>query len=132
MRTNLENLLSEWGGWKAGHNRTGLGYPRASAFTRMRVDGGHWHQPAVGLADDDLRRVDDAIEALHPDARVVLAAHYIWPGLVKNKADRLQLSRSSYYFRIESAHQQLSHAMGGIYARGYEPILSRHVEAMSV
>lgn len=131
MKTNLEILLSEWGEWQAGMNRSGLGLPSQSAFARMRVDHDRAAtSPDVKLVDDDMRRVDAAINDLHADMRVVMVAHYVWGGPVKTKADRLKLQPRVYYFALEHGHKQLSHVLGGIYATGYEPKLCTHMDAL--
>lgn len=133
MRTNLEILLSEWGHRQDIRRDRALGYPTAAAFSKERVDHDGWGYsgPEACAADGDMLRIDDAINHLHPDMRVVITAHYTWAGPVKTKHDKLRLSRAAYYFRLEAAHMQLSHLMGGAYATGYEPILSRQVEEAS-
>ena len=127
-RTNLEILLSEWGELKARENRPGLGYPAESTFAQMRVDGQRRADPEVFLADDDIRRLDVAIGELHPDMRAVITAHYIWPGPVKVKADRLGVSPRTYYSNLEFAEKTLAYRMGGRYEVGYETKLCAHVE----
>lgn len=130
MKSQIEILLGEWGRWKRGENRTGLGYPACSAFQRERVDGGRGVEVMVALVDDDLRRVAEEVETLHPDYRAILTAHYVAPGPVKTKADRLSTSVRVYYSMLEHAHRVLSHAMGGRYKAGYEPKLCAHVAAV--
>ena len=120
MKTNIEILLGEWGGWRRGENRSHLGYPEQSAFARMRVDGQRHVDPNVFLIDDDLRRVDEAIQKLHPDMRSVIVAHYVWIGPVKSKTERMRISRTVYYRHYEFAHKSLAAAMGGSYLVGYE------------
>lgn len=120
MKSNIEILLGEWGAWKRGENRSSLNYPGQSAFTRMRVDGHRSVDPDVLLIDDDLRRVDLAIQTLHPDMRAVVVAHYIWIGPVKAKTDRMRIARTVYYRHHEFAHKSLAAAMGGKYLAGYE------------
>lgn len=127
MKSQIEILLGEWGRWKRGENRTGLGYPSRSAFQQMRVDGDRGVEVEVALIDDDLRRVADEVELLHPDYRAILTAHYVAPGPVKTKADRLSTSVRVYYSTLEHAHRVLSHAMGGRYRTGYEPKLCAHI-----
>jgi len=122
-RTNLEILLSEWGELKARENRPGLGYPAESAFARMRVDGPRCADPEVWLADDDIRRLDAAIGKLHPDLRIVVTAHYVWPGVDKQRYDRLRMSKTSYYDHLKFAQRQLAFALGGRYMQGYETTL---------
>lgn len=121
MKTNLEILLGEWGRWQAGMNSSGLGLPSETSFSKMRVDCDRHRGVNVLLVDDDMRELDAAIQRLHPDVRVVITAHYVWPGAVKTKLDRLFLSRAMYYFKLDFAHQQLSHNMGGAFTCGYEP-----------
>jgi len=111
-KSNIEILLGEWGAWKRGENRNPLGYPRHSAFMTPRVDGGDTCSPDVLLADDDVRRLDDWVPVLFPEARLVVTAHYVWPGPVKVKLDRIALSRTRYYDLLDGAHSQLSHWMG--------------------
>lgn len=133
MRTNLEILLSDWGRANAIRKAGALGYPTSAAFSKERVqhDGWGYSGPEACAMDGEIARVDQAIDNLHPDMRVVITAHYTWAGPVKTKHDKLRLSRAAYYFRLEAAHMQLSHLMGGAYATGYEPILSRQVEEAS-
>lgn len=132
MRTNLEILLSEWGRRQDIRRDKALGYPTASAFSKERVDqGGYgwgYTGPEACAADGDMVRIDDAINHLHPDMRVVITAHYVWAGPVKTKADRLRVEKRIYYFTLEHAHKQLSQAMGGVYTTGYEPKLCTHLE----
>lgn len=111
-KSNIEILLGEWGAWKRGENRSALGYPRQSAFQNMRVDGQRRSDPYALLVDDDLQRVDRNINALFPEARRVITAHYVWPGPVKVKLDRLAISRTGYYDMLDCGHKQLSHWMG--------------------
>ncbi|MHC3915138.1 hypothetical protein ACI0FN_01101 [Alcaligenes nematophilus] len=80
----------------------------------MRVDGMCAPEAEVLLVDDELRRLDDWIDTLYPDAKAVVIAQYVWPGLVKQKIDRLGLSRPTYYFRLEFAMKQLDHLMYGV------------------
>src|SRR5690606_29297844 len=115
-----EILLSEWGAWKRGENRNALGYPAASAFQNMRVDGQRSADPDVLLVDDELMRLDREINAIHPEYRSVLIAHYVRPGPVKAKLDMLGVSRSLYFFRLEFATKQLSFQMG------YMPAQEQH------
>ncbi|HET8635466.1 hypothetical protein ABRZ03_02420 [Castellaniella ginsengisoli] len=115
-RSNIEILLSEWGVWKRGENRNPLGYPDQAAFQRMRVDGQRRSDPDALLVDDDLRRLDAFIGRLFPEVRAALTAHYVWPGVVKAKLDRVRMSRTVYYAHLNYAHNQLSHWMGDGYA----------------
>lgn len=114
MKTRLEILLGEWGCWKRGENRSALGLPSQSAFQNMRVDGMCAPEAEALLVDDELRRLDEWIDTLYPDAKAVVIAQYVWPGLVKQKIDRLGLSRPTYYFRLEFALKQLDHLMYGV------------------
>lgn len=111
MKTRLEILLGEWGCWKRGENRSALGLPSQSAFQNMRVDGICAPEAEALLVDDELRRLDNWIDTLYPDAKAVVVAQYVWPGVVKQKIERLCLSRPSYYFRLEFAMKQLDHLM---------------------
>lgn len=115
-KSNIEILLGEWGAWKRGENRSVLGYPDQSAFNAMRVDGQRRSDPDVLLVDDDLRRLDVYVSRLFPDVTLALTAHYVWPGPVKAKLDRVRMSRTAYYAHLEYAHKQLSHWMGDGYA----------------
>lgn len=114
MKSNIEILLGEWGAWKRGENRSALGYPSASAFQNMRVDGQRSPDPDALLVDDDLCKLDREINAIHPEYRSVLIAHYVRPGPVKSKLDSLRVSRSLYFFRLEFATKQLAFQMGYI------------------
>ena len=127
MKQNIEILLSDWGAWKRGENRSALGYPEQSAFTAMRVDGQRRSDPDVFLVDDDMRRLDSWVDQLFPDAKLAVTAHYVWPGPVKSKLDRVRMSRTRYYDMLDCAHQQLSHWMGGSYATDDRYILSGHL-----
>lgn len=109
MKSQIEILLGEWGRWKRGENRTGLGYPSRSAFQQMRVDGDRAAEVDVALVDDDVRSVDSLVELLHPQARAVLTAHYVRPGAVKTKLDTLRMTRTAYYDCLDFAHQFLGH-----------------------
>lgn len=120
MKTRLEILLGEWGCWKQQENVRALGLPPNSVYTRERVDGVQALEPSVLLVDDDLMRVDRAIDSLHPDMRAVVVAHYIGQGMVREKALRLGISRTVYYRHIEFAHKQVSSILGGAYSQGYE------------
>lgn len=129
-KSNIEILLGEWGTWKRGENKSALGYPDQAAFQRMRVDGQRRADPDVLLVDDDLRKLDNQISALFPEARRVITAHYVWPGPVKAKIDRLEISRTCYYDTLDSSHKQLSHWMGEGYsfvAAKLQTILSGHL-----
>ncbi|MCX5592038.1 hypothetical protein [Alcaligenes endophyticus] len=108
MKTEVEILLGEWGRWKRGENRTGLGYPSSSAF-RERVDGERRSEADTPLSGDDVRQLDRLIGMLHPEARAVLAAHYIRIGPAKTKMAALRLGRTAYYGLLDFAHQFLSH-----------------------
>lgn len=119
-RTNLEILLSDWGHWQVAQAAIGLGFPKEAPFSQMRVDGQRRSDPEVFLADDDIRRLDVAIGELHPDMRVVVTAHYVWPGLDKQRYGRLGMSRSNYYHHLQFSHLQLAFALKGKYMRGYE------------
>lgn len=133
MRTNLELLLSDWGRRQDIERDRALGYPSQAAFAKERVDHDAYGYsgPEALLPDADILRLDKAINSLHPDGRVIIVYHYVVSGPVKAKHDKLGLSRAAYYFRLEAAHLQLSHSLGGRYATGYEPILSRQVEEVS-
>lgn len=121
-KSNIEILLSEWGAWKRGENRRALGFPSQAAFHNVVVDGSSKvPEPDVLLVDDDLNRLDEAINKLHPDMRVVIIAHYVWIDPVKVKIDKLKISRTVYYRHYEFSHKQLAQALGGIYMVGYEP-----------
>lgn len=130
MKSNIEILLGEWGAWKRGENRSALGYPDRSAFQQMRVDGQRGADPDVQMVDDDMRRLDRWVSSLFPEAKLAVTAHYVWPGPVKTKLDRVRMSRTRYYDMLDCAHQQLSHWMGGSYSYDNavrEPILSGHL-----
>lgn len=132
MRTNLEILLSDWGRRQDISRDGALGYPKASAFTKERVnyDGYGYSGPESCAADGDMVKVDESISHLHPDMRVIIIAHYVLAGPVKKKAADLRMSNRDYYYALDSAHKHLSHNMGGIYATGYEPKLCAHVAAL--
>lgn len=115
-KSNIEILLGEWGAWKRGENRNPLGYPNQSAFQCMRVDGQRHTDPDVMLVDDDMSRVDRHVNQLFTEAKRVVVAHYVWPGPVKTKLDRLRMSRTGYYANLDYAHKQLSHWMGPGYS----------------
>ncbi|MDF8361926.1 hypothetical protein [Achromobacter anxifer] len=135
MRTNLEILLSDWGRRQDIRKDRALGYPTSAAFSKERVDqGGYgwgYTGPEACAADGDMLRIDDAINNLHPDMRVVITAHYVWAGPVKRKVDMLRTTRTAYYETLEYAHKQLSHTMGGSFATGYETKLSGHLAELS-
>lgn len=128
QRTNIEILLGDWGGWRVGENRGGLGYPSRSAFQAMRVDGQRHADPDVPMVDDDMRRLDALINAMHPDYKAVLTLQYISPGLVKTKAGRLRVSIRSYYTTLEHAHRMLAHSMGGRYMMGWQTKVCAHLD----
>lgn len=111
-KSNIEILLSEWGAWKRGENRSALGYPSQSAFSAMRVDGQRGAEPDVLLVDDDLRQLDRSVDALFPEAKRIVTAHYVWTGPVKVKLGKVGMSRTGYYDMLDGAHKQLSHWMG--------------------
>lgn len=115
-KSNIEVLLGEWGAWKRGENRSVLGYPSQSAFQNMRVDGQRRADPHALLVDDDLRRLDRSVNALFPEARRIITAHYVWPGPVREKLARLGASRTNYYDMLDCGHKQLAHWMGEGYA----------------
>jgi len=115
VKPNIEILLGEWGAWKRGENRSGLGYPDRSSFQCMRVDGLRRVELYDLMVDDDLLDLDESINLLFPDARLVVTAHYVWHGNVKDKLKRARLERSYYYRTLEVAHKQLSHLMGAKY-----------------
>lgn len=133
MRTNLEILLSDWGRRQDIRRDGALGYPKSSAFTKERVnyDGYGYSGPESCAADGDMAKVDECINHLHPDMRVIITAHYVWAGPVKRKVDMLRTTRTAYYETLEYAHKQLSHSMGGNYATGYETKLSGHLAELS-
>lgn len=115
-KSNIEVLLGEWGAWKRGENRRALGYPSQSAFHNVVVDGqGKVAEPDVLLVDDDLNRLDRHMDALFPEARRIVTAHYVWVGPVKAKLDRLNISRTGYYDMLDCGQKQLSHWMGSGY-----------------
>lgn len=122
MKSNIEILLGEWGAWKRGENRSSLGYPAQAAFARMRVDGRRLDAPSVPMADDDLRQIDREIGSIHPEFRAVLVAHYVHPGPVKAKLDKLGVSRSLYFFRLDFATKQLGYQMGYRAPVDYRPV----------
>lgn len=128
MRTNLEILLGDWGRWKAIQDDAGLGYPSEAAFSKMRVDCNVHQGSSVSMVDPDLRKVDGAINRLHPQYRAVVAIHYKMQAPVKVKHDALGIARRTYYDYLDFCHKQLSHEMGGIYATGHETKLSALVE----
>lgn len=115
-KSNIEILLGEWGAWKRGENRNALGYPAQAAFQNLKVDGQRRSDPYALLVDDDLQKLDRNINALFPEARRVITAHYVWPGPVKTKLDRLAISRTGYYDMLDCGHKQLSHWMGEGYS----------------
>lgn len=127
MRTNLEILLGDWGRWKAIQDDAGIGYPSEAAFSKMRVDCNVHHGVSVSMVDPDLRRVDSLVSQMHPQDRAIILAHYKWRGPVKVKHEKLGLSVRDYYYGLEAAHRQLSHAMSGIYATGYEAKLCAQI-----
>lgn len=111
MKSQIEILLGEWGRWKRGENRTGLGYPSRSAFQQERVDGSGYLQAECFMVGDDVQRLDELIDFLHPEARAVVTAHYIRPGSVKTKLDFLRLSRTFYYSILDFSHGFLAHRL---------------------
>lgn len=121
MKSQIEILLGEWGRWKRGENRTGLGYPSRSAFQQMRVDGSRYVWTECFMAEDDVQRLDDLIDFLHPEARAVVTAHYIRPGPVKKKLELLRLSRTLYYSILDFSHQFLSYQLAGKSLSGDSP-----------
>jgi hypothetical protein len=125
MRTKLDELMGEWGAWKRRENANRLGYPTEAAFAKDKVDHGGWGSvdPDVPMVDDDLRRADAAVNSLHANGRLMMIAHYIWPGPAKTKAHKLGMSIAQYYFRLGPFQEQVAHVLGGAYLNGYEEII---------
>lgn len=116
MKSNLEILLGEWGKWKRGENRSTLGYPNASAFVSMRVDGQRRTDPYALLVDDDLRRLDAVVTNAAQDNCVILTLHYVREGVAKVKQSALRISAREYYRRLLEAQRYVGHTMGGKYS----------------
>ena len=112
MKSQIEILLGEWGRWKRGENRSVLGYPKKAAFMVMRVDGGTHMDPSEFVSDKEVERLDEEVNTIHPEYRAILSIHYVRPGTVKEKLERLSISRALYYFRLEFATKQLAFQMG--------------------
>ena len=112
MKSQIEILLGEWGRWKRGENRSVLGYPNKAAFMVMRVDGGTHMDPSEFVSDKEVERLDAEVNAIHPEYRAILSMHYVRPGAIKEKLERLSISRALYYFRLEFATKQLAFQMG--------------------
>ena len=112
MKSQIEILLGEWGRWKRGENRSVLGYPKKAAFMVMRVDGGTHMDPSEFVSDKEVERLDVEVNAIHPEYRAILSMHYVRPGAIKEKLERLSISRALYYFRLEFATKQLAFQMG--------------------
>jgi hypothetical protein len=106
-QTWIDRLLDDWGSWKRGENKTGLGFPSAVSWLNERVQGQRSSDDSRGTVDLDILRVDGLMEAkppLMPKEWIhILCVHHIAPGADKVKYLEIGLHKVRYYERLKSA-----------------------------
>lgn len=101
------DLLTQWARWRAGENRSGLGYTRSRAYQPEAAGG--YKEARVPLMNRDIERVDEFIKWLPDLERQTLTAHYCEAGGVQMHCERLGLSRGSYFELVRAAKRMLAH-----------------------
>jgi hypothetical protein len=105
----LADLLQRWAYWVSAGNRAGLGYAMAGYKERI---GTSWSTDSTPPpVDPDVLRLDDAINKLPADHKVVMIWHYTQPGTAKAKRAKLDLSRERYYELLDHGRAFVAHLM---------------------
>jgi hypothetical protein len=123
VRERLEN----WARWHEQSGRKALGYPRASAFTRLTPGSTDSDSNHVPVDDVVARATDDAVQALRPKTPhlwLVLQCRYLGdprnalkvrggPLSVNDTARAMCIAVSTYYAHMNDALDRLALALSG-------------------
>lgn len=94
---NTCSLLRQWGSWAAGGGPAA--FPRTCAMTRIK-SGDRITSENV---DPDVLRCNEIIRRASTSMRKILVTHYCSRGSSREKAEIMQLKRSTYYLRLNEA-----------------------------
>lgn len=108
--TELEHFLKLWGAWCVSVQDNGLGYPSASAFSRLKervalipyTPG----EPGVIPIDEWAERIEASVAQLYqvaPEEARALRACYTGTGRLRDRARQLGISYGQFRYRVDAA-----------------------------
>lgn len=106
----IKDLLSEWAAWQV--DGYGKGYPSRVPFAveRVQFDQGRGDPRQM---PEDVGKLNDEIEKLAPQFKLIIRAEYLDRSPQKTKAAQLKMSRQLFNMRLSWVCEQLSFAMWG-------------------
>lgn len=107
----IKGLLNEWAHYY--RPLPDIGYPRTSSFVQERVQVSRSTDTLVEMVPDEIRMLNQKIEALAPPAKRILSLEYFDHRPQKVKAAILNMSRQIFNQRISWIYEQLSWSMFG-------------------
>lgn len=115
--TWVDDRLRFWGAWRARSGRFSNGYPVQAAFSRLAVDrSGHSDLP-LAEQEEEMRRIDAAVEALRHTGRTrlweVVMARYVANAGIRHIAQVLQVAQRTVHANLESADVAIAAGIRG-------------------
>lgn len=111
----VRELLVQWARWATGVDTSGLGYSRSRAYSAEAAGG--YREARVPLVNRDVPHLDALIKVMPERERVVITAHYIERGTVRDKCTRLGLSKGLYHELLRAGQRWLQHEIEIIHER---------------
>lgn len=113
--TWVDDRLRTWGAWRARNTRGGNGYPVQAAFSRLAVDrSGCVDLPVVEI-EEEMSRIDRAVEALRHTGRTrlweVVFARYVLNAPVPRIAGAFQVAPRTVHAQLEDADRAIAAGM---------------------
>lgn len=108
MKANIEVLLSMWGRWAIRCASGSLGYASVSPMFRDAPSGDSFGDAVpLGIADQDIQAVDQAVVRLPTMLRLVVYEVYQRGGPLRTVATRMGVSHNSVCKYLKAAHEAL-------------------------
>jgi hypothetical protein len=111
---HIDERLVAWAAWAESRVSGALGYPKASAFTRLGPGGGQFD--GVVVIDEQAWATEQAVLALSIDLRAVAIAVYRVRGTRSRQAALLVCSERTLDRRIGALHEAVRDWLFGYYA----------------
>lgn len=112
FNTYINNRLNDWARWLLMRSDGGQGYPGQSAFVRLAggTKPGAYIPPGL---DEDAWEVEQAVQSLKPELKLVVQAFYCHTGTVEQKAKECHCHRDTMYARLDRAHGLIMDYLNG-------------------
>lgn len=125
---SVELRLERWADWKAGRDRSGLGYARVKYGPPMPCSRDPYDKPPISDESKEAWGTDQAVQRLPSELRRTVDVYYNRAGGERDCLRILYCARATLYARIEAAHRLLSAAFAAE-REGLRRISAQHEKA---